>query len=199
MRKPPKSYPISIDVPDDSLLVPEDTEVAPGTRLEACYEEKWHPLTTLSENKDGTVNVRWDAYGAKYDCSMLRAELILKKVFLVKSPNGRMTTLALTEAIKLGLVTDPPQPQLSDKPLKSYPVSIAVPAHSLFVPEDAKLSAGTKLQACYAGKWNPITYLAHNEDGTLTVRWDDYGPVFDCRMVRRELIIRKSTLKNLRE
>ncbi len=76
-------------------------------------------------------------------------------------------------------------------------MSIDVPNDSQFIPEDAKLPPGTKLQACYAGKWNPITHLAHNEDGSLTVRWDDYGPAFDCSMVRKQLIIRKSVLKKL--
>ncbi len=61
--KPHKSYPVSIEVPDDSLLVPNDVKVTVGTRLEACFQKKWHPLTTLSENKDGSINVRWDAFG----------------------------------------------------------------------------------------------------------------------------------------
>ena len=144
-----------------------DAKVTQGTRLEACFQNKWHPLTTLSENKDGSINVRWDTFGAKYDCSMTRNKLIIKKTFLVKVSTGGTATLSHAEAQKRGLVKDPP----SAKPLKSYPVSIDVPDHSQFIPEDAKLRPGTKLQACYAGKWNPITHLANNEDGSLTVRW----------------------------
>ena len=196
-HKPPKSYPVTIDVPEDAQFLPKDAKVTPGARLEACFQEKWHPLTTLSENKDGSVNVRWDDYGAQYDCSMSRDELIIKKAYLVEaSAGGPLVALSQSEARKRGLLKDPPP---AAKPLKSYPVSIAVPDDSQFVPDDATLQPGTKLQACYAGKWNPITHLAHNEDGTLTVRWDDYGPTYDCSMVRKELIIRKTVLKRLQE
>jgi hypothetical protein len=74
-------------------------------------------------------------------------------------------------------------------------VSIAVPPDSELVSKNADLKPGTKLQACYAGKWNPITFLSANSDGTLIVRWDDYGPSFDCSMVRSELIIKKAVAK----
>jgi hypothetical protein len=82
-------------------------------------------------------------------------------------------------------------------PLDSYRVSIAVPHDSEFVPADLKIKAGVKLQACYAGKWNPITFLSHASDGTLNVRWDDYGAAFDCSMVRNELIIKKAVLMTM--
>ena len=36
--------------------------------------------------------------------------------------------------------------------------------------------------------------LGTNEDGTLTVHWDEYGSVFDCRMDRRELIVDTTAL-----
>jgi hypothetical protein len=82
----------------------------------------------------------------------------------------------------------------AQKPLKRYPVTIAVPPDSQFVPADAQLQAGTKLQACWSGKWNPITFLSENKDGTLTVHWDDFGEIFDCSMSRNELIIKKDDL-----
>jgi hypothetical protein len=83
------------------------------------------------------------------------------------------------------------------KTRKSYPVSIAVRPDSVFVPRDAELEPGTKLEACYAGKWNPLTFLSANSDGSPNVRWDDYGPSFDCSMVRNELIMKKSALRKL--
>ena len=70
-----------------------------------------------------------------------------------------------------------------------------MPKNCQFVPDAAKLSAGTPLGACYGGKWCPITFLSHNEDGTLNVRWDDYGPAFDCSMLRAELIIENRVLQ----
>jgi hypothetical protein len=123
---------------------------------------------------------------------MVREELIIKKALLTKSPaDGSLTTLSRGEMEKRGLVPA--------KPLKSYPVSIAVPGHSQLVPRDLKLPSGTKLEACYAGKWNPITTLSENQDGTLNVRWDDYGAVYDCSMAREELIIKRTVVQKLQE
>jgi hypothetical protein len=192
-QKPRKSYPVSIDVPEDSQVVPTEAAITRGVPLQACYSGKWNPLTALSQNEDGSINVRWDDYGPTFDCSMIREELIIKKVLLVRSPEGSLAALPSAEAQKRGLLDTPP------KPRKSYPVSIAVPNHSQLVPADASLPAGTRLQACYAGKWNPITHLSENKDGSLNVRWDDYGPAFDCSMNREELIIRKSALQELQQ
>lgn len=192
-QKPSKSYPVGIDVPEDSQFVPSDAKVTPGTPLAACYADKWNPLTALSENEDGSINVRWDAYGAKYDCSMKRDELIVKTAYLVSSAAGTFSTLSRKELEKRGLIQEPA------KPLKSYPVSIDVPNHSVVVPADLKLKAGVKLMACYAGKWNPLTTLSENHDGTVNVRWDDYGPTYDCSMVRKELIIRRSLRDGLQK
>ena len=80
------------------------------------------------------------------------------------------------------------------KPRKAYPMSIDVPLHSVVVPPNAKLAPGTPLEACWAGKWNPITTLSENEDGSVNVRWDDFGEIFDCSMIRSELIIKKEVL-----
>lgn len=177
-----KKYPISITIPSDSQLVPKDLKLKPGIPLQACYSGKWNPITTLRENEDGTLEVRWDDYGSAFDCSMLRDELIIKKKLVQQ------------------LRTDPSSvkvaaPPTKEIPRKSYPVSIAVPPDSVLVPKEAKLEPGTKLQACYAGRWNPMTFLSANSDGTLNVRWDDYGPSFDCSMARNELIIKKNALK----
>ena len=121
---------------------------------------------------------------------MIREELIIRKSVL---------TGPQEPAAEPNSPSSEPPPPVAAKPRKAYPVSIAVPSHSQFVPEDAKLKPGTKLQACYGSKWNPITHLSHNADGTLNVRWDDYGPAYDCSMVREQLIIRKTELKKLRK
>ncbi|OUT55923.1 MAG: hypothetical protein CBB71_18870 [Rhodopirellula sp. TMED11] len=176
-----KSYPVSISVPQDSEFVSADLTVKAGVKLQACYAGKWNPITALSENKDGTLNVRWDEYGAGFDCSMLRSELIIKKTMAQQ------------------LKSNPDAVAESTPPLrrKNYTVAIPVPTDSALVPADAVLAPGTKLQACYAGKWNPITFLSHASDGTLNVQWDDYGQAYDCSMVRNELIVKKSVLRTL--
>lgn len=179
--KPRKSYPVSVAVPSDSQFIPDNLTVKSGTPVQACWAGKWNPLTVISENSDGTLNFHWVKWGSSSDCSMVRSELIIHKKYL--DPNYvEEVTIAPVEPAKT---------------LKQYAVSIPVPADSQFVPKDAKLAVGTKLQACWAGKWNPITMLSHTPDGNLNVRWDDFGPGFDCSMSRQQLIIKKATLKEL--
>jgi predicted Zn finger-like uncharacterized protein len=189
-----KSYLVSIDIPEDSVVVPPNAKLTPGTRLEACWSGKWNPITTLSENEDGSVNVRWDDFGEKFDCSIVRTELIIRKDVLNPSGQFPMNPSSATTP-RPETTTDSGRIDSEPKPLKSYPVTIAVPSDSQFVPTDAKLQPGTRLQACWAGQWNPITFLSENDDGTLTVRWDDFGAAFDCSMIRNELIIKMDIAK----
>ena len=89
---------------------------------------------------------------------------------------------------------------LKNKPrqIKRYAVTIDVPSNAVEVPKTAKLTKGTKLQACYQSKWCPMTVLEENDDGLVQVRWDDYGPKFDSSMLpRSELIIEKRVLARL--
>jgi hypothetical protein len=196
-----KRYEVTADVPGDSVAVPLTAKLTKGIKLQACYLSKWCPITTLNENSDGSVHVRWDEYGEQYDCNMLRQELIVKETVLVGLDRHPESTFpAVHPSLVEKLTTDvmptaaikPDEPE--SKPLKSYPISIPISVDSEAVPADAKLAKGTKLQACFASSWNPITHLADNQDGTLTVRWDEYGAAFDCRMLRSELIIKKSNL-----
>lgn len=191
--KPRKAYPVSIALPDHSVYVPPNAKLTPGTRLEACWAGKWNPITTLSENSDGTLNVRWDEFGEGFDCSMVRTELIIRKDVLKQF--GDFPLAAPVATPPAVAATNSGTTDLKEKPLKSYPVTIGVPADSQFVPADAKLPPGTRLQACWSGKWNPITFLSENKDGNLTVRWDDFGEAFDCSMLRKELIIKNDVLK----
>mgnify|MGYP003390108270 CR=1 FL=1 len=189
-----KSYPVSIAVPEHSVVVPPNAKLTSGTRLEACWSGKWNPITTLSENADGSLNVHWDAFTSDFDCSMIRSELIIRKdvlkqfgEFPISPPAVATPTPGATNAA----ASVDPKP----KPLKSYPVTISVPTDSQVVPADAKLPSGTRLQACWSGKWNPITLLSENQDGNLTVRWDDFGASYDCNMLRKELIVKTDVLK----
>ncbi len=178
--KPIKRYAVTIEIPDDSVRVPGDLVLKEGIPLQACYAGKWNPITALSENKDGALYVRWNDYGAAFDCNMLREELIIKRDLVAK--------------LKANPDYKPAIPPLKRK---SYPVSIPVPPDSQLVPDGVNIPKGTKLQACWAGKWNPITCLSVASDGTLIIRWDDFGSGFDCSMLRSELICKKTELAKI--
>ncbi|MFN0052212.1 MAG: class I SAM-dependent methyltransferase [Planctomycetales bacterium] len=196
-KKPHKSYPVSIDIPEDSQVVPSDATLPPGTRLQACWAGKWNPNTLLSENGDGNRTVRWDDFGPPYDCRMVRSELIIRRDVLKQFgefPASPPAVATPRPKAANGAAGVDPKP----KSLKNCPVTIGVPADSHVVPADAKLPPGTRLQACWSGKWNPITLLSEDNDGNLTVRWNDFGPPFDCSMIRKELIIKTDVLKHRR-
>ena len=132
---------------------------------------------------------------------MYRYELVSNAVRIGdpgETAKAREWTQEEREAKAEYLRTGGPQAKgLNEKPLQEYKITIEIASDSSVVPQLAKVPEGTKLQACYSSKWNPITALAENEDGTLTIRWDDYGPTFDGRMLREQLIIRKATLASL--
>lgn len=198
-HKPVKAYAVSMKPPEGFEFVPNTAKLTKGTKLQACFQSKWHPLTTISENSDGTINVRWDKYGPSFDCAMTRGELIAETALvagLEKHPASKYPPTVPNWTNASAKTTGAPTPDAKTR--KSYPVSIAVPSGSETVSADLKIKAGVALQACYAGKWNPITALSENEDGTLNVRWNDYGSGFDCSMLRAELIINKMMAQQLR-
>lgn len=81
------------------------------------------------------------------------------------------------------------------KTIKRYDITTDIPSDSVKVPYSAKLTKGQGLKACYQSKWSPITALAENADGSVFVRWDEWGPTYDCNMLRSQLIIKKSALR----
>lgn len=74
-----RDYPVRINIPSDSELVPDDLELEPGAKLGACWGNRWYKMTLLQSNPDGTLFVRWDDYGTHWDCDMSRDQLIVAK------------------------------------------------------------------------------------------------------------------------
>ena len=73
-----KQYVIDIQLPENSSLVPKDLKVENGTALAGCWADKWHPLTALLENSDGSIHVRWDNFSSGFDCDMTRDQLVIE-------------------------------------------------------------------------------------------------------------------------
>lgn len=87
----------------------------------------------------------------------------------------------------------PPQRPMPERQysLKRYVISIPIPADRTLVAADTTVPIGTKLEACYAGRWEPVTVVAINDDGTITCNWDNWK-AFTYKMMREDLIIDKS-------
>jgi len=84
--------------------------------------------------------------------------------------------------------TDPSASQ--QYPLKRYEITIPVPDGYSVVGPDMDVDVGRKLKACYARRWEPVTVVAINDDGTITCNWDNY-PAFTYKMMREDLTMAK--------
>ena len=52
----------------------------PGTKLGACYWDKWETVTVVQAHEDGSVRCKWDNWGSVYDMS--RDDLIIAEKVL---------------------------------------------------------------------------------------------------------------------
>ena len=87
-----KSRPINISLPAKTQVVPDDLTIPPGTPLVACWASKWHEITALEENEDGSIFLRWEGFGSEYD--MVRDQLVIddktvKKLKAAQKKSGR--------------------------------------------------------------------------------------------------------------
>ena len=73
-----KQYKIDIPIPKSAQLVPEKLTIEKGTPLAACWANRWHPITAIYENEDGSLHVHWDEYSDAFDCDMTRDQLIIQ-------------------------------------------------------------------------------------------------------------------------
>jgi len=73
-----QKYPINIDVPKGAQVVAEDLPLEPGTPLAVCWGRRWHPVSVLAVNDDGTVKIHWDEFGDNWDGDMQRDQLIIQ-------------------------------------------------------------------------------------------------------------------------
>jgi hypothetical protein len=150
-----KRYEITIPVPAGYMIVGPDTIVEVGRKLKACYAGSWSTVTVVAVNNDGTIACNWDSYPS-YTYKMMREDLTIRNSDGTTSPS------------------EVPSKQYS---LKRYKISIPVPSGFAVVDADADVKVGMKLGACYVGRWDPVTVVAINDDGTIACNWD-YYPAF---------------------
>lgn len=72
--------------------------------------------------------------------------------------------------------------------LKRYEINIPVPDGYSVVDASSDVKIGMKLGACYARRWETVTVVAINDDGTITCNWDKWRS-FTYRMLREDLTI----------
>jgi hypothetical protein len=184
----------AVAIPADSVALPDDVTFPKGTPLQLEYHHsRWHDVFVL-EDRGAKILLRYLGYSSGWDEPKLRDEFIVAKETL-KALESPETVKEFAKNIR----EESNSTSKSKIRIKRYTVTIKVPRGAKFVPDDVTVERGTPLAACYATKWNPITAISENEDGSLHVHWDDYSDAFDCNMLRSELIIRNETLAKLKK
>lgn len=161
-----KRYAINIPVPTGYEIVGPETLIEVGTKLKACYARSWSTVTVLATNDDGTLTCNWDSFPS-YTYKMMREDLVVA--------NENATEVAA-------------ESPSSQYPLKRYKINIPIPDGYVLVSADTEVKVGMKLQACYAGRWEFVSVVAANDDGTITCNWDKWQ-AFTYNMLRQDLIV----------
>ena len=120
----------------------------------------------------------------------------------IRMPSGEVVTLPSDFPVPRRLATPPPTQPSSSTPaaapkssgkefaLKRYVINVPLPpGHRLVGPSDA-VEVGSKLKACYTGRWYLVTVVAVNNDGTISCNWDDWK-AFTYKMLREDLVMAK--------
>ncbi|WP_432797915.1 SHD1 domain-containing protein [Poriferisphaera sp. WC338] len=79
-----KDHPIRDRIPSSAQPLPHGIPLPAGTQLQACFFRDLEPVTVLSTNHDGSVNIHWDDRNDSWDCSLTRDQLVISKRMLSK-------------------------------------------------------------------------------------------------------------------
>lgn len=180
-----KRYAITASLPDGYRVVePADTFEA-GAKLKANWGPNWFIVTVVAVNSDGTITCNWDDFPT-YTYKMLRQDLVT-----VGEEASSSTTTNADSPPSIPLPPEAPKETPPQYSLKRYIINIPLPKGYEIVSPDTEVELGSKLLACYARQWEPVTVIAVNEDGTITCNWDNWTS-FTYKMMREDLIIAES-------
>ena len=176
-------------LPDDDLVIPR------GTPLKYDYRVTWRDVYVLN-SEDDKIKFRYKGYGATWDETQPRSKFLINDKVLkqLKDPDAakKFASNIETESFPTSRSGFPGGRK---RRVTSYPIKLELPKDSQIVPEDLSLDPGTPLAACWARKWNAVSVLSENDDGTVNIRFDFYKSEYT--MNRNELIIQNKVVKKL--
>ena len=182
-------------IPKGAQPLPSDLALPVGTPLIYDYAIKWRDVYVVKTEKE-QITLRYKGYGATWDTTQPRSKFLVDAETLkqLKQPDA-----ADKFAANIELDEFPSKPDSKPKKLrhKEYPIDIPLPKNCQLVADDLTLKEGVALAGCWARKWNPLTVIHENSDGSVHVRWDKFGTGFDCNMTRNQLVIQDKTVEEL--
>lgn len=191
-------------VPENLEPVTASTPLVKGALLKAEWGSKWLDVTVLDVLDSGRVRIHWDGWNNVWDEDRNRESLMVTKETLadLKKPGAKEQFAERLQSQSSSFGGNQPSSIGSTQPrfgrqLKDYPIRSPIPGNAVRVTEDTPLQEGTKLGANWGSRWYDVTVLAVHDDGTLKIRWDQYGTAWDGDMSRDCLVIDKKVLKKL--
>ncbi len=214
-RTNPKQFVASVKVlpggttPIDPNLeaVTASTPLVPGAPLKAEWASRWNDVTVLEVLENDRVRIRWDNYSSAWDEDKDRSALLVTKSTLaaLKKPDAKeqfakraeQASSSFSRQSGSSFGENAVRNSARDANLRRYPIRSPIPGNAVRVTEDTPLEEGTKLGANWGSRWYDVTVLAVHDDGSVKIRWDDYGSAWDGDMARDCLAIDKKVLQKL--
>ncbi len=88
-----QNNPIDLPIPKVAEMLPLDIELPQGTKLAACWGQRWNYVTVLKDSTEETVPIHWDSQPTQFDGLIHRSQLIIRKIDL-KKLRSKATRLA---------------------------------------------------------------------------------------------------------
>jgi len=184
----------SQQIPAGAIPLPADITLPPGTPLLLDYHNhKWHKVFVINESF-GKIKIRYEGYSDSWDKALPRNKFLIEETTQKELSNP---DLVKAFAKNLGSSSSSGGTIKSGRRIstRSRPINISIPPNAQVIPKDLAIPPGTPLAACWARKWNEVTALEENEDGSIFVKWESFGSEYD--MTRDQLIIEDKTVKKL--
>jgi SLA1 homology domain 1, SHD1 len=227
-KSDPSQFKLSVRVlPDSRLIIPagaiplaDDVELPPGTPLILDGDYQWKNIFVV-EAEDDEIRVRYEGYEADWDEKKPRDKFLIeeKTLALLSQPDkvkkfaknlvssrakqeaeweARQKSHEEEAAARSKQIRDKVAEAQSRIQRQMYAIDIPIPKRAQIVPADLELEEGTSLAVCWGLKWQPLTVLRENQDGSVHVRWDERSSAFDSDIAREQLIIENKTVRKLR-
>jgi hypothetical protein len=209
-------------IPDGAIPLAGDVELPPGSPLILDDDHSWKNIFVVEADAE-SIKVRYEGFEANWDKSKPRNKFVIKEATLallsrpeevkkfvenLVSPHTRRMAEFESARKEQEATFRKHQEQVEEAIAgararagihhQSYPIDLPLPKRAQVLPADLELEAGTPLAVCWARKWQPLTVLHENQDGSVHVHWDGMSSGFNCSITRDQLIIEDKTVRKLR-
>ena len=188
-----------VAIPDGAVSLADDLKLYPGTPLLNALGSSFRDVVVESISFD---KIEYRVPGRRSTSSAARTSFAITEETLKRlaepGPEKEFAKQLETAKPAAPTIASRSKPSAATIIHHPYPVTIPVPPNAQILPADLKVEPGTPLASCYANKWNHVTVVQENEDGSVQVSWDKYSGI-KRHTLREQLIIEDKTVAELRK